>query len=99
MLYQDIFALQTITKTINMKNTNKQQLVQTFYKVMNYIVMEEPQKTIQLPYWLNEITATVQTNQLNQDDIRQVLRTLKNRMSSYYGEEVAHKLLNSTSAA
>ncbi len=79
-----------------MKNTNKQQLVQTFYKVMNYIVMEEPQKSVELPYWFSEITAKAQEDNLNQDDIREVLRALKNRVASYYGVHVSNHLLNSS---
>ena len=77
-----------------MKNTNKQLLVQSFYKVMNYIVMEEPQKRTQLPYWFNEITANAQVKNLNQDDIREVFRVLKNSIISYYGVGVSNRLLN-----
>ncbi len=76
-----------------MKKNYKQQAVQTFYNVMNYLVMDEKNRTIELPEWFIELSGRIQKNQIVEDELSEIFYLLDKRITNYFGSDISRQLI------
>ncbi len=72
---------------------NKQQAVKTFYSVMNYLVMNEKNRSQQLPDWFTKLSNRIQKKQIMEDELMDIYYQLDKQLTNCFGSKVSKKLI------
>jgi len=72
---------------------NKQQAVKTFYNVMNFLVMSEEHRGLQLPNWFTDLSTRIQNKQLVEDELTDLYYQLDQQLTRAFGSKISKDLI------
>ena len=72
---------------------NKQEAVKTFYNVMNFLVMNEEHRLLQLPNWFTDLSNRIQNKQLVEDELTDIYHQLDQQLSQTFGSKISKELI------